>query len=104
MVTILETITPPDQTPVSKGSGATGSIPGILTVSETKIRAGNITDTKLIKTTIIEKRKTINGIILLFFTLGSDSVFSESTLFFGFFTNFLAIKSICYFISLMDQN
>ena len=68
-IMILDTITPHDQTPVSKGSGVTGSIPGIFTVSETRIRAGNITDVKLINTILIEKRKTIQGIIWLFFTL-----------------------------------
>jgi hypothetical protein len=41
----------------------TGSIPGIFTVSETRIKAGNITDVKLINTILIEKRKTIHGII-----------------------------------------
>ena len=60
---ILDTITPPDHTPVSNGSGVTGSIPGIITVSDTSINAGNTTDTKLISTILIENRKTIHGII-----------------------------------------
>jgi len=72
-VMMLDTITPPDHTPVSKGSGVTGSIPGITTVSETNISAGNITDTKLISTMLIENRKTIHGIIAEFV---SDFVFS----------------------------
>ena len=62
-IMILDTITPHDQTPVSKGSGVTGSIPGIFRVSDVRIRAGNITDVKLINTILIEKRKTIHGII-----------------------------------------
>jgi hypothetical protein len=99
IVITLDNTTPADQTPVSKGSGVIESIPGILTVSEAKTSAGNITDTKLIKTILIEKRKTINGIILLDFTCGSESVLSKLALFFGFFTNFLKIKSICYFMS-----
>lgn len=84
----LDMITPIDQTPVSNGSGVTGSIPGIFTVSETRIRAGKITEVKLIKTMLIEKRKTIHGIICLFFGfIGSISVFSilsdDSFLFFS---------------------
>ncbi len=63
---ILEIITPPDHTPVSNGSGVTGSIPGILTVSDTKISAGNTTDMKLISTILIENRNTIHGIMLCF--------------------------------------
>ena len=63
---ILEIITPPDHTPVSNGSGVTGSIPGILTVSDASINAGNITDMKLISTTDIENRKIIHGIMALF--------------------------------------
>jgi hypothetical protein len=69
---ILDRITLPDHTPVSKGSGVTGSIPGISGVLETRIRAGNITDTKLINTILIENKKTIHGIVEEF-TL--DSVF-----------------------------
>ncbi len=69
----LDTITPPDHTPVSNGSGVTGSTPGIITVSDTKINAGNTTDTKLIKTMLIEKRKTIHGIMVEFVRV---SVFS----------------------------
>jgi len=65
-VMIPDTITPPDHTPVSNGSGVTGSISGITTVSDTKINAGNTTDTKLINTMLIEKRKTIHGIIAEF--------------------------------------
>ena len=59
---ILDAITPPDHTPVSNGSGVTGSISGIITVLETKISAGNNTDTKLINTILIENKKTIHGI------------------------------------------
>jgi len=61
---MLHMITPPDHTPVSNGSGATGSIPGITKVSETRIRAGKITGTKLIRTIMIEKRNTIHGIMV----------------------------------------
>jgi len=60
---ILEIITPPDHTPVSNGSGVTGSIPGIFVVSDAKISAGNTTDMKLISTIPIENRNTIHGII-----------------------------------------
>jgi len=62
-VMILVMITPPDHTPVSNGSGVTGSTPGILIVSDTSISAGNITDTKLISTIQIENKNTIHGII-----------------------------------------
>jgi len=62
----LDAITPPDQTPVSKGLGVTEEIPGITTESETRISAGNITDVKLIKTMLNEKRKTIHGIMAEF--------------------------------------
>jgi hypothetical protein len=62
-VTTLAIKTPPDHTPISKGSGVTGSTPGIFTVSDTKIKAGNITEIKLINTILIEKRKTTHGII-----------------------------------------
>jgi len=99
IVTTLEMMTPPDQTPVSKGSGVIESIPGIFTVSEAKTKAGNITDAKLIKTILIEKRNTINGINLLFCSLGDASVLSGTVFFFGFFTNFLKIIGICYFMS-----
>lgn len=58
----LATMTPPDQTPASNGSGVTGSIPGIFTVSDDNIRAGNTTDMKLINTIPIENRNTIHGI------------------------------------------
>ncbi len=60
-IMILDTITPHDQTPVSKGSGVTGSNPGIFTVSETRIKAGNITDVKLINTILIEKTTPAAG-------------------------------------------
>ncbi len=63
---ILDAITPIDHTPVSNGSGVTGSIPGILTVSDTKISAGNTTDMKLISTILIENRNTIHGILVDF--------------------------------------
>ena len=58
-----EITTPNDHTPGSKGSGVTGLIPGITAVSDTKIKAGKITETKLIKTILIENKKTIQGII-----------------------------------------
>jgi len=61
-VMTLIMITPPDHTPVSNGSGVTGSIPGIITVSDTSIRAGNTTEVKLINTIQIETRKIIHGI------------------------------------------
>ena len=70
---MLEIITPPDQTPVSNGSGVTGSTPGILMVSDAKISAGNTTDMKLINTIPIENRKTIHGITPEFVP---ESVFS----------------------------
>jgi hypothetical protein len=60
-VIMLAKMTPPDQTPVTKGSGITGSISGIFTVSETRIKAGNITDVKVINTILIENRNTIQG-------------------------------------------
>ena len=63
---ILDAITLPDHTPVSNGSGVTGSIPGILMVSDAKISAGKITDMKLINTIPIENKKTIHGIMVLF--------------------------------------
>ena len=69
----LVMITPLDHTPASNGSGVTGSTPGILMVSDTSISAGNITDTKLISTILIENRKTIHGIIVDFVLV---SVFS----------------------------
>jgi len=62
---ILDAITPIDHTPVSNGSGVTGSIPGILTVSDAKISAGKITEMKLISTIDIENRNTIHGIMVL---------------------------------------
>ena len=62
-IMILVAITAPDQTPVSNGSGATDSNPGIVTVSDAKISAGKKTDTKLISTIEIENKKTIHGII-----------------------------------------
>ena len=63
---MLVAITPPDHTPVSNGSGATDSIPGILIVSDDNINAGKITDTKLISTIDMENRNTLHGIIVLF--------------------------------------
>ncbi|AFS81908.1 hypothetical protein NSED_00480 [Candidatus Nitrosopumilus sediminis] len=63
---MLVIITPPDQTPVSNGSGVIGCIPGILTVSEAKISAGNITEMKLISTIDMENKNTIHGIMVLF--------------------------------------
>ena len=90
-VMIPDAITPADHTPVSKGSGVTGSIPGIFTVSETRIKEGKITDTKEIKTIPIEKRNTIQGIILfLEYWASSDSVLSEDSLLLSdlFFTLF----------------
>jgi len=60
---MLEIITPTDHTPVSNGSGVTGSIPGIFMVSDTKINAGNTTDMKLISTIDIENRNTIHEIV-----------------------------------------
>ena len=62
-VMMLDMITPPDHIPVSNGSGVTCSNPGIVTVSDTRISAGNITDTKLINTILIENKNTIHGII-----------------------------------------
>ena len=61
-ITIFDIITPPDHTPVSQGSGVTGSIPGIFTVSDARINAGNITETKLITTIDMENRNTIHDI------------------------------------------
>ena len=87
----LNTTTPQYYTPVSNCSGVTGSIPGILTVSDTSISAGKTTDTKLIKTMLIENRKTIHG-IMTEFTL--DSVFSALLLFSNlFFLEFACLKS-----------
>lgn len=63
IVMILDTITPPDHTPVSNGSGVTGSTPGITTVSDTSKSEGNTTDTKLINTMLIENKNTIHGIM-----------------------------------------
>jgi hypothetical protein len=60
---MLDVTTPPDHTPVSKGSGVTDAIPGMVTVLDARISAGKITETKLIRTILIEKRNTINGII-----------------------------------------
>ena len=65
-VITLDIITPPDHTPVSNGSGVTGSTSGIVTVSDTSISAGNTTDTKLISTILIENRNTTHGIIVEF--------------------------------------
>jgi len=59
-----DTITPQDHTPGSKGSGVTGSIPGIFTVSETRINEGKTTEIKLTNTMPIENRNTIHGIAL----------------------------------------
>jgi hypothetical protein len=60
---MLDVTTPPDHTPVSKGSGVTDAIPGMVAVLDAMISAGKITETKLIRTILIEKRNTINGII-----------------------------------------
>ncbi len=65
-IMILVAITPPDHAPVSNGSGATDSIPGIIIVSDDNTNAGKITDTKLISTIDMENRNTIHGIIVLF--------------------------------------
>jgi len=56
----LAAITPPEREPVSKRLGVTGSIPGILRVSDTTIKAGKITVTKLIRTIEIENKNTIH--------------------------------------------
>jgi len=93
----LDRITPTDQTPVSKGSGVTGSIPGIFSVSETRIMAGKITEVKLIKTMLIEKRKTIHGMICLFFGFSEFiSVFSilSEILIFSFIFFFNGISKV----------
>ena len=58
---MFDIITPPDHTPVSYGSGVIGLTPGIFTVSDARINAGNITETKLISTMLIENRNTIHG-------------------------------------------
>ena len=50
---MLDMTTPPDHTPVSKGSGVTGAIPGMVTVLDARISAGKITETKLIRTILI---------------------------------------------------
>ena len=60
---ILVTIVPPNHTPVSKGSGVTDCMPGILRVSDARIKAGKITEIKLINTMLIENRNTIHGTI-----------------------------------------
>ena len=85
-VMMLAAITPPAQTPVSNGLGVTGFIPGIAGVPDTRISAGNITDTKLIKTMIIEKAKTIHGIgFLVPFSFFGESVLVDSDDFSLFF-------------------
>ena len=55
-------ITPPDHTPISYGLGVIGLTPGIFTVSDARISAGNITETKLIPTIEMENRKTTHDI------------------------------------------
>ncbi len=81
---ILEIITPIDHTPVSNGFGVTGSIPGILTVSDAKISAGKITEMKLINTIPNENRNTIHGIIPEFVSESTLSAFLPfSKLFFS---------------------
>ena len=62
---MLVMITPPDQTPVSNGSGVTDCIPGMVTVSDARINAGNITEIKLIRTIPMENRNTTHGIMVL---------------------------------------
>ena len=83
-VMILDIITPPDHIPVSNGSGVTGSIPEITTVSDTSINAGKTTGTKLIKTMHIENRKTIHGIMV-------ESAFDSVFLVFFSITNCLSL-------------
>ena len=63
-IMILAAIVAPDQTPVSNGSGVTGCIPGMVTVSDARIRAGNITEMKLVNTIDIENRNTIHEMVL----------------------------------------
>jgi len=81
---ILVIITPPDQTPGSNGLGTTGFIPGIFTVSEARINAGKITETKLIRTIDMENRNTIQG-TMSFLEFVLDSCFLS-------FDNFICHK------------
>lgn len=59
----FDIIMPIDHTPNSNRSGVIMSIPGICTVTGDNIRAGKITEIKLINTMLIENRNTIHGII-----------------------------------------
>lgn len=81
-IMILDIIMPPDQTPISNGSGVTGFTSGMITVSDAKIKAGNITEMKLINTIPIENRNTIHGIIDDFLL---ESIFSCSVMTISFF-------------------
>ncbi|WP_148702329.1 hypothetical protein [Nitrosopumilus piranensis] len=65
-IIIFEIIITPDHTPISYGFGVTDSIPGISIVFDSGIKAGNITETKLIKTMLIENTNTVQMMILLF--------------------------------------
>ncbi len=82
----FEKINPTDHIPGSYGFGVTDSVSGIITVFETRISAGKITDTKLINTIVIENKKTAQEINC---ELEEDSVW----LLFNVFLIFLNIKS-----------